>query len=48
MKGFDFYFPWQNFARLKAFPNGVDEVCDTCSLKDIMQPLFHAESLNFK
>ena len=27
---------------------GVDEICGICSSKDIAQPLFHAEILNFK
>ena len=38
MEGYKFYFPWENFVR--AFQNGVDEVCGICSSKDIVQTLF--------
>ena len=30
---------------VRAFQNGVDEACDICAAKDIVQPLFHAEYL---
>ena len=44
MAGCNFFCPLSNF--LSASENEVDEVCNICSSKDIMQPLFHAESLN--
>ena len=34
---------WKNFVR--AYQNGVDEVCAISSSKDFVQPLFHPESL---
>ena len=44
MAGCNFFCPLSNF--LSASENEVDEVCSICSSKDIMQPLFHAKSLN--
>ena len=40
----DFYLR----AICKSFPKWVEKICGICSSKDIVQPLFHAESLNVK
>ena len=41
-------FPLSLVELVRIFENKVDEVCSICSSKDIVQPLFYAETLNVK